>query len=835
MDHAKLYLEKHGIQQLFESIMTGLMYQRPDDHILFIEQCLQKIKETKPESIKWNLFVEPKKKKSGGALPPIEKKKEEEKAEEKAASEAKTADEEATFAAVEPEVPADEPAAEEEPAAAEPEPAAAEPEAEPTAAEPEAEPASEPAADAIEIADPDAAVVDKNIVFVLGGPGSGKGTQCEKIVHQYGFAHFSAGDLLRAEVESGSERGEMISNIMKNGELVPVEVTMGLLKDAILNAGDAPGVLIDGFPRAVDQGQEFERLVCQCQFILFFECSEETMEARLLKRGETSGREDDNAETIRKRFTTFVEKSLPVIDYYGEKVRKISSEQEPDAVFGDVTKALEEFGYAPKDSAPEAAEEPAADPVDAPAASEEAAGSDDLSEARIVFVLGGPGSGKGTQCDRIKAKYGFAHFSAGDLLREEVEKKTERGVMIDEMMKEGTLVPQEITIELLKDAIKSCDSKKGVLVDGFPRAVDQGEDFEKNVCTSKMVLFFECSEEVMTERLLKRGETSGRADDNIETIKKRFTTFLEKSLPVIEVYADKTEKINSERDPGEVFADVCTALEKYGFSASESEDSPAEEAPAEEAPTEEAPAEEAPAEEAPAEEDQAEEAPAEEAPAEEAPAEEAPAEEAPAEEAPTEDAPAEDAPAEEAPAEEAPAEEAPAEDAPAEEAPAEEAPAEEAPAEDAPAEDAPAEDAPAEDAPTEEAPAEEAPAEDAPAEDAPAEDAPAEEAPAEEAPAEEAPAEEAPAEETPAEEAPAEEAPAEEAPAEDAPAEDAPAEEAPAEDAPAEEAPAEDAPAEDAPAEEAPAEDAPAEEAPAEEAPAEEAAAEEAPAEEAAE
>ena len=101
--------------------------------------------------------------------------------------------------------------------------------------------------------------------------------------------------------------------------------------------------LIDGFPRALDQAECFEQMVKPCEKVLFFDCPEEEMERRLLKRGETSGRSDDNADTIRKRFRTFVEQSLPVMDHYEQqaKVFKISAVPTPDQVFVEVQKALD--------------------------------------------------------------------------------------------------------------------------------------------------------------------------------------------------------------------------------------------------------------------------------------------------------------------------------------------------------------------------------------------------------------------------------------------------------------------------------------------------------------
>lgn len=192
---------------------------------------------------------------------------------------------------------------------------------------------------------------DITVLFVLGGPGAGKGTQCANLVKQYGFTHLSAGDLLRAEQERpGSQFGDLIRDYIKNGLIVPMEVTIQLLENAMTEALQKNGnatkgrFLIDGFPRKLDQAHKFEESVCPAKMVLFFDCPEAVMEERLLERGKTSGRSDDNAESIRKRFRTFVETSMPVVDYYekGGKVVKIDATPTPDQVFVKTQKCLTE-------------------------------------------------------------------------------------------------------------------------------------------------------------------------------------------------------------------------------------------------------------------------------------------------------------------------------------------------------------------------------------------------------------------------------------------------------------------------------------------------------------
>ncbi|TMW64384.1 hypothetical protein Poli38472_013006 [Pythium oligandrum] len=182
------------------------------------------------------------------------------------------------------------------------------------------------------------AALKKKILFVLGGPGAGKGTQCAKLVEKYGFVHLSAGDLLRAERQSGSENGDLIDRMIKEGQIVPVKITLTLLQQAMVASG-RDLFLIDGFPRNFDNLQGWQQEMPEDEFhvegVLFFDCPESVMEERLLERGKTSGRTDDNAEAIRKRFHTYLASTMPVIEYYAklDKVFKVDATPGPEEVF----------------------------------------------------------------------------------------------------------------------------------------------------------------------------------------------------------------------------------------------------------------------------------------------------------------------------------------------------------------------------------------------------------------------------------------------------------------------------------------------------------------------
>ncbi|KAK3718806.1 bifunctional uridylate/adenylate kinase [Vermiconidia calcicola] len=192
-------------------------------------------------------------------------------------------------------------------------------------------------------------------------------------------------------------------------------------------------------------------------------------------------------------------------------------------------------------------------------------------QALVIFVLGGPGAGKGTQCANLVRDFGFKHLSAGDLLREEQDRPgSEFGEMIKSYIKEGQIVPMEVTIQLLENAMNAEITKsqnRKFLIDGFPRKMDQALKFEEVVVPSKFTLFLDCDEQTMHERLLDRGKTSGRADDNEESIKKRFRTFVEQSRPVVEHFEkeDRVVKVDATTSKEEVYRRVQEQFEKEGI------------------------------------------------------------------------------------------------------------------------------------------------------------------------------------------------------------------------------------------------------------------------------
>lgn len=189
----------------------------------------------------------------------------------------------------------------------------------------------------------------------------------------------------------------------------------------------------------------------------------------------------------------------------------------------------------------------------------------------VVFVLGGPGAGKGTMCELAECQLGWTHLSTGELLRAEIEAGGPDASKIDEIITAGRLVPNEIIVTLLKDAMEKVTrttGKNNFLLDGFPRSINNMdgwyEVFGREAELPKM-LYFECPYEVLEKRILGRAKYSGRSDDNVESMKLRFDTFKEETLPTVEFFKSKNKCIDldTSQDRQTVFALVTSHLAEY--------------------------------------------------------------------------------------------------------------------------------------------------------------------------------------------------------------------------------------------------------------------------------
>ncbi len=177
-------------------------------------------------------------------------------------------------------------------------------------------------------------------IILFGPPGSGKGTQSEKLIAAYGLKHLSTGDLLRSEIANQTALGMKARSIMDRGELVPDEVVVGMIASALDNNPQVKGFLFDGFPRTVAQSEALDKLLrlknTEIGVVLALEVSEEELVSRLLNRGLTSGRSDDtNESVIRARIMEYRNKTTVVAEYYNQfnKVVKVPGEGTVDEIF----------------------------------------------------------------------------------------------------------------------------------------------------------------------------------------------------------------------------------------------------------------------------------------------------------------------------------------------------------------------------------------------------------------------------------------------------------------------------------------------------------------------
>ena len=185
-----------------------------------------------------------------------------------------------------------------------------------------------------------------------------------------------------------------------------------------------------------------------------------------------------------------------------------------------------------------------------------------------IVIFGAPGSGKGTQSERIVEKYGINHISTGDVLRAEIKNGTKLGKTAKGYIDQGQLIPDELMIDILASVFDSFKDSKGVIFDGFPRTIAQAEALKKMLAERgqdvSVMVDLDVPEEELMVRLIKRGKDSGRADDNEETIKKRLHVYHSQTAPLIDWYKNekKYQHINGLGTMEGIFAEICEAVDK---------------------------------------------------------------------------------------------------------------------------------------------------------------------------------------------------------------------------------------------------------------------------------
>ena len=186
----------------------------------------------------------------------------------------------------------------------------------------------------------------KNIV-IFGAPGSGKGTQSDKLIEKYGLNHISTGDVLRSEIKKGTGLGKTAQQYIDQGQLIPDDLMVSILASVYDSFGDHKGVIFDGFPRTIPQAEALKQMLSErgdkVAAMIELDVPEDELMKRLILRGQQSGRADDNEETIKKRLVVYHSQTQPLIAWYNKEGihYHIDGLGEMDRIFEDICKVME--------------------------------------------------------------------------------------------------------------------------------------------------------------------------------------------------------------------------------------------------------------------------------------------------------------------------------------------------------------------------------------------------------------------------------------------------------------------------------------------------------------
>ena len=186
-----------------------------------------------------------------------------------------------------------------------------------------------------------------------------------------------------------------------------------------------------------------------------------------------------------------------------------------------------------------------------------------------LVLFGPPGAGKGTQSEKLINKYNLVHISTGDIFRAHIKNQTDLGKQVSQIIADGNLVPDSITIAMLEEEIKKNPEAKGFIFDGFPRTVAQAEALDKfledNDSSISGVIALDVNEEELTQRIAKRQEISGRADDAADKLKKRIEEYFGKTIHVLPYYESqgKLSKVNGIGEIETIFTELSKVIDSY--------------------------------------------------------------------------------------------------------------------------------------------------------------------------------------------------------------------------------------------------------------------------------
>ncbi len=282
-------------------------------------------------------------------------------------------------------------------------------------------------------------------IALFGPPGAGKGTQSKYLVEKYNLMYISTGDILRGEIADESELGRKAKDTISEGKLVSDDLIVQIIEKRILSE-KKDGILFDGFPRTLVQAYILDGLLLKLDtsltFMLSLEVPKEELVTRLLERGKSSGRPDDNLAVIKNRLLEYEEKTMPLIDFYKDRGKYINING-----VGDISHITDRLNDAIEKT---------------------------LKHTYFnIVVTGKPGSGRGTQAKKVAEKYNLAYISTGKLMRLEIAEGTKLGLECQQYMEKGDLVPDIYPIRIIEQAIRNNPHVNGYVFKGFPRTLVQ--------------------------------------------------------------------------------------------------------------------------------------------------------------------------------------------------------------------------------------------------------------------------------------------------------------------------------------------------------------------------
>ena len=380
-------------------------------------------------------------------------------------------------------------------------------------------------------------------IALFGPPGAGKGTQSEHLVKEYNLLYISTGDLLRQEIADQTPLGIQAQSIIAAGGLVSDEIIVQIIEKTIIDHPGANGFLFDGFPRTYVQAYILEGLMLKLNTslncLLSLNLPEEVCVERLLNRGKTSGRSDDNETVIRNRLREYNEKTIPVLSFYREK-----------GICYDIdgTRSIEEVTRE----------------LDAIAANE-------LKKQPLNIVLFGyPGSGRDSQGKALAERYGLEFISTNEMLENEIRNQTEIGKTVIDLYNNGQQVPDEIVVQLIERRLNANANAKGFIFKGLPRTLVQSYILDGLLKKRGRSISIALELEVPLLDLVSRLDERGRSgygmsyDSSVAKIIERLREHESKTLPVIAKYAQQhgLVKVDGTGTFDEIFSRLCAEVEK---------------------------------------------------------------------------------------------------------------------------------------------------------------------------------------------------------------------------------------------------------------------------------